>query len=152
MIMTCQCPWWRKPEYPEEPNDLRQVTDETFTHIRPMHNPTSEPGPRLGHWATEGPPPSQAKNKRERERERERERDEDEERKRDRVCIYVTETEAGGRRPPNSPRLCGSNQGYILRVARRPVIPTGALWVCDGHVPLAAAACNKRGRPLDYTT
>ena len=22
--------WWRKPEYPEEPTDLRQVTDETF--------------------------------------------------------------------------------------------------------------------------
>ena len=24
--------WWRKPEYPEETTDLRQVTDETFTH------------------------------------------------------------------------------------------------------------------------
>ena len=24
--------WWRKPEYPEETTDLRQVTDETF-HI-----------------------------------------------------------------------------------------------------------------------
>ena len=22
--------WWRKPEYPEEPTDLRQVTNETF--------------------------------------------------------------------------------------------------------------------------
>ena len=22
--------WWRKPEYPEETTDLRQVTDETF--------------------------------------------------------------------------------------------------------------------------
>ena len=30
--------WWRKPEYPEETTDLRQVTDETFSHIRPtMH-------------------------------------------------------------------------------------------------------------------
>ena len=25
--------WWRKPEYPEETTDLRQVTDETFSHI-----------------------------------------------------------------------------------------------------------------------
>ena len=23
--------WWRKPEYPEETTDLRQVTDETFS-------------------------------------------------------------------------------------------------------------------------
>ena len=26
--------WWRKPEHPEETTDLRQVTDETFSHIR----------------------------------------------------------------------------------------------------------------------
>ena len=24
--------WWRKPEYPEEPTVLRQVTDESFAH------------------------------------------------------------------------------------------------------------------------
>ena len=28
--------WWRKPEHPEETTDLRQVTDETFSHIRPL--------------------------------------------------------------------------------------------------------------------
>ena len=27
--------WWRKPEHPEETTDLRQVTDETCSHIRP---------------------------------------------------------------------------------------------------------------------
>ena len=25
--------WWRKPEYPEETTDLRQVTDETFHQL-----------------------------------------------------------------------------------------------------------------------
>ena len=25
--------WWRKPEHPEETTDLRQVTDETFSHL-----------------------------------------------------------------------------------------------------------------------
>ena len=29
MMMKSVC-WWRKPEYPEETTDLRQVTDETF--------------------------------------------------------------------------------------------------------------------------
>ena len=32
MMMKCQIHWWRKSEYPEETNDLRQVTGETFTH------------------------------------------------------------------------------------------------------------------------
>ena len=30
MMMTKSVFWWRKPEYPEETTDLRQVTDETF--------------------------------------------------------------------------------------------------------------------------
>ena len=30
MIMMKSVLWWRKPEYPEETTDLRQVTDETF--------------------------------------------------------------------------------------------------------------------------
>ena len=30
MIMMKSVIWWRKPEYPEETTDLRQVTDETF--------------------------------------------------------------------------------------------------------------------------
>ena len=34
--------WWRKPEYPEETTDLRQVTDETFSHIRPLPSPGIE--------------------------------------------------------------------------------------------------------------
>ena len=29
MMMMKSVFWWRKPEYPEEPTDLRQVTDET---------------------------------------------------------------------------------------------------------------------------
>ena len=37
--------WWRKPEYPEETTDLRQVTDETF-HIRPLPSPGIELGPQ----------------------------------------------------------------------------------------------------------
>ena len=28
--------WWRKPEYPEETTDLRQVTDETFSKLKPQ--------------------------------------------------------------------------------------------------------------------
>ena len=33
MMMMKSVFWWRKPEYPEETTDLRQVTDETFhTH------------------------------------------------------------------------------------------------------------------------
>ena len=30
MMMMNSVFWWRKPEYPEETTDLRQVTDETF--------------------------------------------------------------------------------------------------------------------------
>ena len=30
MMMMKTVFWWRKPEYPEETTDLRQVTDETF--------------------------------------------------------------------------------------------------------------------------
>ena len=30
MMMMKSVFWWRKPEYPEETTDLRQVTDETF--------------------------------------------------------------------------------------------------------------------------
>ena len=30
MMMMKKVFWWRKPEYPEETTDLRQVTDETF--------------------------------------------------------------------------------------------------------------------------
>ena len=30
MMMMKSVLWWRKPEYPEETTDLRQVTDETF--------------------------------------------------------------------------------------------------------------------------
>ena len=30
MMMRKSVIWWRKPEYPEETTDLRQVTDETF--------------------------------------------------------------------------------------------------------------------------
>ena len=36
--------WWRKPEHPEETTDLRQVTDETFSHIRPLPSPGIELG------------------------------------------------------------------------------------------------------------
>ena len=35
--------WWRKPEYPEETTDLRQVTD-TFSHMRPVPSPRIELG------------------------------------------------------------------------------------------------------------
>ena len=38
--------WWRKPEYPEETTNLRQVTDETFSHIRPLPSPGIELGPQ----------------------------------------------------------------------------------------------------------
>ena len=31
MMMMKSVFWWRKPEYPEETTDLRQVTDETST-------------------------------------------------------------------------------------------------------------------------
>ena len=30
MMMMKSVFWWRKPEYPEETTDLRQVTDETY--------------------------------------------------------------------------------------------------------------------------
>ena len=39
--------WWRKPEHPEETTDLRQVTDETFSHIRPLPSPGIELGLRI---------------------------------------------------------------------------------------------------------
>ena len=39
MMMMKSVIWWRKPEYPEETTDLRQVTDETFSHIRPLPSP-----------------------------------------------------------------------------------------------------------------
>ena len=32
MMMKCQFEWWGKLEHPEETPDLRQVTDNTFTH------------------------------------------------------------------------------------------------------------------------
>ena len=38
--------WWRKPEHPEETTDLRQVTDETVSHIRPLPSPGIELGPQ----------------------------------------------------------------------------------------------------------
>ena len=38
--------WWRKPEHPEETTDLRQVADETFSHIRPLPSPGIELGPQ----------------------------------------------------------------------------------------------------------
>ena len=33
MMMMKSVIWWRKPEYPEETTDLRQVTDETFHRL-----------------------------------------------------------------------------------------------------------------------
>ena len=33
MMMMKSVLWWRKPEYPEETTDLRQVTDETNCHL-----------------------------------------------------------------------------------------------------------------------
>ena len=44
MMMMKSVIWWRKPEYPEETTDLRQVTDETFSHIRPLPSPGVELG------------------------------------------------------------------------------------------------------------
>ena len=35
MMMMKSVLWWRKPEYPEETTDLRQVTDETFYTFAP---------------------------------------------------------------------------------------------------------------------
>ena len=46
MMMMKSVFWWRKPEYPEETTDLRQVTDETFSHIRPLPSPEIELGPQ----------------------------------------------------------------------------------------------------------
>ena len=47
MMMMKSVFWWRKPEYPEETTDLRQVTDETFhTCIRPLPSPGIELGPQ----------------------------------------------------------------------------------------------------------
>ena len=45
MMMKCQFNWWRKPEYPEETIDLRQVTDK-LSHIRPVPSPRIELGPQ----------------------------------------------------------------------------------------------------------
>ena len=36
----CQFYWWRKPEYPEETTDLRQVTDK-LSHMRPVSGSNS---------------------------------------------------------------------------------------------------------------
>ena len=33
MMMMKSVFWWRKPEYPEETTDLRQVTDETIFQL-----------------------------------------------------------------------------------------------------------------------
>ena len=41
MMMKCQFHWWRKPEYLEETSHLWQVTDQTFTHIRPVPSPST---------------------------------------------------------------------------------------------------------------
>ena len=46
MMMMKSVFWWRKPEHPEETTDLRQVTDETFSHIRPLPSPGIELGPQ----------------------------------------------------------------------------------------------------------
>ena len=57
--------WWRKPEYPEETTDLRQVTDETFHCLLMLHyDPRAVPHyhrafwtqcpDQNGHWAYEG--------------------------------------------------------------------------------------------------
>ena len=37
--------WWRKPEYPEETTDLRQVADK-LSHMRPVPSPRIEVGPQ----------------------------------------------------------------------------------------------------------
>ena len=47
MMMMKSVFWWRKPEYPEETTDLRQVTDETFHTYRDIRPPPS-PGIELG--------------------------------------------------------------------------------------------------------
>ena len=57
IMMNCQFDWWRKPEHPEETTDLRQVTDDTFTHV--LYGPCPVPvywtgpiywtGARTGH-------------------------------------------------------------------------------------------------------
>ena len=43
--------WWRKPKYPEETTDLRQVTDETFHTYSSVHwglTPPQQPGSYQG--------------------------------------------------------------------------------------------------------
>ena len=46
MMMMKSVFWWRKWEYPEETTELRQVTDETFSHIQPLPSPGIELGPQ----------------------------------------------------------------------------------------------------------
>ena len=41
MIMMKSVFWWRKPEYPEETTDLRQVTDETYHTVMTQNNTIS---------------------------------------------------------------------------------------------------------------
>ena len=45
--------WQRKPEYPEETTNLRQVPDK-LSHIHPVPSPSHESN-ALAHWATEAP-------------------------------------------------------------------------------------------------
>ena len=54
MMMMKSVIWWRKPEYPEETTDLRQVTDETLPN---SSSTVSEPyavRTYLG-WCVQGP-------------------------------------------------------------------------------------------------
>ena len=66
MMMMKSVIWWRKPEYPEETTDLRQVTDErvcvfvnVFTPPPPSGNPVSAPasGGSRGLKGLQPPPP-----------------------------------------------------------------------------------------------
>ena len=45
VMMKCQFHWWRKPGYPEETTDFRQVTGQ-LSHIRHVPSPSTEPGPQ----------------------------------------------------------------------------------------------------------
>ena len=47
MMMMKSVFWWRKPEYPEETTDLRQVTDETFHTVQRLPSPGIELGLQL---------------------------------------------------------------------------------------------------------
>ena len=52
MMMMKSVFWWRKPEYPEETTDLRQVTDETF-HKKGGQDKGLLSG--MGSWDGQGP-------------------------------------------------------------------------------------------------